>query len=79
MLSRKNELGTLINKEANYTLFAPNDAAFTRAGITSLDGLTRDDLTPILTYHVIDGEVFGDGLPATGSAVTSLVVIFILT
>jgi transforming growth factor-beta-induced protein len=65
-------LGTLIDKQANFTLFAPNNAAFTKAGITSLDGLTKDDLTPILTYHVIDGEVFGDGLPATGSAVTSL-------
>ena len=65
-------LGTLIDKEANFTLFAPNDAAFASAGITSLDGLSKEDLTPILTYHVIDGEVFGDGLPPTGSAVTSL-------
>jgi transforming growth factor-beta-induced protein len=65
-------LSTLINKEANLTLFAPNNAAFTNAGITSLDGLTKEDLTPILTYHVINGEVFGNGLPATGSAVTTL-------
>jgi transforming growth factor-beta-induced protein len=65
-------LGTLIDSEANYTLFAPNNAAFEAAGITSLDGLSAADLAPILTYHVIDGEVFGDGLPATGSAVTTL-------
>ncbi len=65
-------LETLINKEANYSLFAPNNAAFAKAGINSLDNLSKEDLTPILTYHVIDGEVFGDGLPATGSAVTTL-------
>ena len=65
-------LGTLINPEANFTLFAPNNAAFTAAGITSLDGLTAEDLAPILTYHVMDSEVFADGLPATGSAVTTL-------
>ncbi|PLX15032.1 MAG: hypothetical protein C0597_09330 [Marinilabiliales bacterium] len=65
-------LETLINTEANYTLFAPNNDAFEAAGITSLEGLTANDLAPILTYHVIDGEVFGDGLPETGSAVETL-------
>ncbi len=65
-------LNTLIDSEANYTLFAPNNDAFEAAGITSLDGLTANDLAPILTYHVLGSEVFGDGLPATGSAITSL-------
>jgi transforming growth factor-beta-induced protein len=65
-------LGTLTDPSANLTLFAPDNAAFTAAGITSLAGLTADDLTPILTYHVIGSEVFADGLPATGSAVTTL-------
>ena len=65
-------LETLINAEANFTLFAPNNDAFEAAGITSLEGLTANDLAPILTYHVIDGEVFGDGLPETGSAVETL-------
>lgn len=65
-------LNTLIDTEANYTLFAPDNDAFEEAGITSLDGLTANDLVPILTYHVLESEVFGDGLPATGSAVTTL-------
>lgn len=65
-------LNTLISPEADLTLFAPNNAAFTAAGITSLDGLTAEDLTPILTYHVIASEVFANELPATGSAVTTL-------
>lgn len=67
-----NLLGTLTNASASLTLFAPDNAAFTAAGITSLAGLTAEDLAPILTYHVIGSEVFGDGLPATGSAVTTL-------
>ncbi|HKL09521.1 MAG TPA: fasciclin domain-containing protein [Bacteroidales bacterium] len=65
-------LNTLIDSEANYTLFAPNNDAFEAAGITSLDGLTANDLVPVLTYHVLGSEVFGDGLPATGSAIPSL-------
>src|SRR6056297_1452438 len=65
-------LSTLIDSEANYTLFAPNNDAFEAAGITSLEGLTANDLVPVLTYHVLGSEVFGDGLPATGSAIPSL-------
>ena len=65
-------LETLIDGTANFTVFAPTNDAFTAAGITSLDGLTADDLTPILTYHVLDSEVKAADLPATGSAVTTL-------
>jgi transforming growth factor-beta-induced protein len=69
---KANLLGTLTNRSANLTLFAPDNAAFAAAGITSLDGLTAEALAPILTYHVIGSRVYGDGLPPTGSAVTSL-------
>ena len=65
-------LGTLTNPAANLTLFAPDNAAFAAAGITSIAGLTAADLTPILTYHVLGSEVFADALPPTGSAVTTL-------
>jgi transforming growth factor-beta-induced protein len=65
-------LGTLTNPAANLTLFAPDNAAFAAAGITSLEGLTASDLTPILTYHVLGSEVFANALPPTGSAVTTL-------
>lgn len=65
---------TLINMDATFTVFAPTNDAFTAAGITSLDALEKDDLTPILLYHVLDFEanaatVAGLG---TGSAVASL-------
>ncbi len=65
-------VGTLIDKDASFTVFAPTDAAFEAAGITSLDGLDADALTPILLYHVLGAEVTAANLPATGSAVTTL-------
>lgn len=65
-------LETLTDPSANLTLFAPDNDAFAAAGITSVSGMTSNDLAPVLTYHVIGSEVFGDGLPPTGSAVTTL-------
>jgi transforming growth factor-beta-induced protein len=69
---KANLLGTLTNRSANLTLFAPDNAAFAAAGITSIDGLTAGDLAPILTYHVLGSRVYANGLPPTGSAVTTL-------
>jgi len=40
-----------------FTVFAPNDAAFTAAGITDLSAISVDDLTNILTYHVVSGAL----------------------
>jgi uncharacterized surface protein with fasciclin (FAS1) repeats len=45
-----------------FTVFAPNDAAFTKAGITSLDALTADALKPILLYHVLGAKVLAGGI-----------------
>ncbi|WP_138485315.1 fasciclin domain-containing protein [Dyadobacter bucti] len=53
----KAELVTTLQGTGPFTVFAPNNAAFTTAGITSLDGLTKDALTPILTTHVVSGSV----------------------
>lgn len=53
----KAELTTTLQGPGPFTVFAPNNAAFTKAGITSLDGLTKDALTPILTSHVLSGTV----------------------
>ena len=69
---KANLLGTLTDPTSSLTLFAPDNDAFEAAGITSVAGLTANDLTPILTYHVIGIEVFGNALPETGSAVTTL-------
>lgn len=61
-------VGTLTDTQASFTLFAPNNAAFEAAGITSLDNLSKDDLDPILKYHVINSEIFADELPDTEGA-----------
>jgi uncharacterized surface protein with fasciclin (FAS1) repeats len=53
----KAELVTTLQGAGPFTVFAPNNAAFTKAGITSLTSLTKDALTPILTSHVVSGSV----------------------
>ncbi|MEM6735550.1 MAG: fasciclin domain-containing protein [Bacteroidota bacterium] len=65
-------LTTLINRDAEYTLFAPTDDAFEAIDITSVDNLTADDLELILLYHVLDTEVKEADLPESGSAVATL-------
>lgn len=53
----KAELVTALKGTGPFTVFAPNNAAFAKAGITSLDGLNKEALTPILTSHVLSGKV----------------------
>lgn len=55
-LSKAN-LVTTLKGTGPFTVFAPNNAAFAKAGITSLDGLSAAALTPILTSHVLSGTV----------------------
>jgi len=49
-----------------FTVFAPtNDAfkaLFAQLGIMGIDNLTADQLTPILTYHVVSGNVLSTAL-----------------
>lgn len=55
-LTKANLVATL-KGAGPFTVFAPNNAAFTKAGITSLDNQTAASLTPILTTHVLSGTV----------------------
>ncbi|EMR02642.1 fasciclin domain-containing protein [Cesiribacter andamanensis] len=57
-------------EEGPFTVFAPTNDAFAAAGITSLEGLTAEDLQPILLYHVVEGDVRAADL--TAGAVPSL-------
>jgi len=47
--------------EGPFTVFAPTNAAFdalfTQLGISGIDDLTAEQLLPILTYHVVPGNV----------------------
>lgn len=67
-------LPTLIDKSADFTVFAPTNDAFVAAGITSLEDLEAEDLSPILLYHVLDFEADAAAVGAlgTGSVVGSL-------
>ncbi len=63
---------TLIDKSAEFTVFAPDndafDAAITALGTTAADLLANTELlTSILQYHVLDSEVKAEGLPMTGT------------
>jgi transforming growth factor-beta-induced protein len=52
------------------TVFAPDNAGFVAAGITNLDDYTAEQLTGVLTYHVIGSVVKAADLPASGIAET---------
>ncbi|KAK7495567.1 hypothetical protein BaRGS_00013265, partial [Batillaria attramentaria] len=60
-------------KGGPFTLFAPNDEAFGRLPEGALDKLlaNKTALTDVLTYHVVKGTVYSEGL-TNGEAVTTL-------
>ena len=68
---RKAGLLNTLETTDNLTLFAPNNDAFDAAGITSLDGLTADDLTPILLYHVVGSKVMAADLAGIPDGIVS--------
>ena len=53
-------LGETLSGEGPYTVFAPNNAAFDKLPDGTLETLTseegKEDLTNILTYHVVEGR-----------------------
>jgi transforming growth factor-beta-induced protein len=59
-------LAETLSGNGPYTVFAPtNDAftaLFTSLGVTGIDALTADQLTPILLYHVVAGNNVSSGL-----------------
>ena len=61
---RKAELLETVATEPALTVFAPDNAGFVAAGITSLDDVDNETLTAVLTYHVLGGVVKAADLPA---------------
>lgn len=57
----KAELVDALSAEGPYTVFAPTNEAFNNLfstlGVNGIEDLTKDQLTPILLYHVVDGKV----------------------
>ncbi len=54
-------LVSVLNGEGNFTVFAPTNTAFqelfTDLGVSGINDLDAETLTPILLYHVLGGEV----------------------
>jgi transforming growth factor-beta-induced protein len=61
-------LANTLNEEGPYTIFAPTNAAFqelfTQLGVSGIGDLTAEQLTPILTYHVVEGNIRSTDLSA---------------
>ena len=58
--------GTLADKNASLTLFAPTDAAFRAAGFASAEAVAQapiETLKAILLYHVLPSEVKSSAIP----------------
>jgi uncharacterized surface protein with fasciclin (FAS1) repeats len=69
-------LGETLAGEGPFTVFAPTNAAFAALPAGTLDSLllpeNKDQLTAILTYHVVPGKVMAADLPATATDVATV-------
>ncbi len=58
---QKADLVTTINNSTNLTVFAPTNSAFnalfTKLGVTGINDLSKETLTPILLYHVLGQKI----------------------
>lgn len=58
----KADLVEALSAKGPYTVFAPTNEAFetlfSTLGVSSIDDLTKEQLTPILLYHVVEGAVW---------------------
>lgn len=65
-LTKANLIDTLNDPDANFTVFAPTDAAFAalleELGLTAEDLLNDSRLSDVLLYHVLSGRVFSTDL-----------------
>jgi transforming growth factor-beta-induced protein len=61
-------LANTLSAEGPYTIFAPTNAAFqelfTQLGVSGISDLTAEQLTPILTYHAVAGNIRSTDLSA---------------
>lgn len=71
---QKAELVTALQADGPFTVFAPTNAAFNQLfsdlGVNGINDLTKEQLTPILLYHVVGAKVKSNDL--TNGYVTTL-------
>lgn len=62
-------LAEALSADGPFTVFAPTNAAFEKLfgdlGIAGVEDLSAEQLTPILTYHVVSGKVMSTDLSNT--------------
>lgn len=65
-------LAEALSAEGPFTVFAPTNEAFNvlfkQLGVSGIKDLTAEQLTPILTYHVVSGKVMSTELSNTSVA-----------
>ena len=55
-------LAETLQGDGPFTVFAPTDSAFAALPEGTLDGLSDEELTNILTYHVVNGSMMADAV-----------------
>jgi transforming growth factor-beta-induced protein len=58
---REDVLNALADEESEFTIFAPTNAAF-EAALEAYPDLTEEQITEILTYHVLTSKVLSSDL-----------------
>lgn len=65
----KADLAGALSADGPFTVFAPTNEAFKalfkELGVSGVNDLTAEQLTPILTYHVVSGKVMSTDLSNT--------------
>lgn len=68
----KADLAGALSAEGPFTVFAPTNEAFNNLfkelGVSGVKDLTAEQLTPILTYHVVSGKIMSGDLSNTSVA-----------
>lgn len=68
----KADLAGALSADGPFTVFAPNNdafnALFSQLGVSGINDLSKEQLTPILTYHVVPGKVMSSDLSNTSVA-----------
>mgnify|MGYP001942690620 CR=1 FL=1 len=63
----------LSDLDSDFTVFAPTDDAFSKLPAGTLDSLTSEQLTNILLYHVLPGEVLADGAITVAQSMENMI------
>ncbi len=63
----------LSDLDSDFTVFAPTDDAFSKLPAGTLDSLTSEQLSNILLYHVLPGEVLADGAITVAQSMENMI------